>query len=100
MSSQDHTYLCKALFACLNQAVAQIQSAETSAVRLLAKPNAQHKVIIPVFYTSGQNIRILQWCYDILSISALLLLLRLGGKRHRGTITLAIVHCVYCNVMV
>lgn len=32
MSSQDHTYLCKALFARLNQAVAQIQPAENSAV--------------------------------------------------------------------
>lgn len=37
MSSKDHTYLCKALLACLNQAVAQIQIAENSAVRLLTK---------------------------------------------------------------
>lgn len=37
MSSQDHTYLCKALLARLNQAVAHIQTAENSAVRLLTK---------------------------------------------------------------
>ena len=38
MSSQDHTYLCKALLACLNQAVEQIQVEGNFAVRLLTKP--------------------------------------------------------------
>lgn len=38
MNSQDHTYLCKALLARLNQAVAHIQIAESSAARLLTKP--------------------------------------------------------------
>lgn len=35
MSSQDYAYLCKALYDRLNQAMAQFQIEENSAVRLL-----------------------------------------------------------------
>lgn len=37
MSSRDHTYLCKALLARLNQAVAHVQTAQSPEVGLLTK---------------------------------------------------------------
>lgn len=90
MSSQDHTYLCKALFACLNQAVAQIQSAENSAVRLLAKHNIKsfYQCFIPA--DRRLDITMMLWYaeYFTMDSSALLKLLGLGGKKCSSTVFL------------
>lgn len=68
MSSQDHTYLCKALLARLNQAVAQIQISETSTVRLLTKlwhtTHVLHQLIKLICTKRVYDILIISLCVD------------------------------------